>query len=121
MFKSPTLTNSSFKIDWKKLALSTTPYLVHSYLKTNPTIIISDIDYLRQMNTLLQDTDPRVVTNYILLRWAGSWSQEIGRKYEDLQQEFAFQMYGRKQRQPRWKDCVSSAGGKLSYASGTQN
>ncbi|CAA93782.2 Neprilysin-1 [Caenorhabditis elegans] len=106
-------------IDWKKLTLSTTPFLVHSYLKTNPSIIISDVEYLQKMNTLLQNTDPRIVTNYILLRWAGSWSQEIGKKYEDLQQEFAFQMYGRKQRQPRWKDCVSSAGGKLSYASGS--
>ncbi|CAB3411031.1 unnamed protein product [Caenorhabditis bovis] len=104
-------------IDWRRLFISTTPFFVHSYIATNPIIIISDVDYLENMSKLLQETDPRVITNYILLRYAGSWSQEIGTKYEDLQQEFAFQMYGRKQRQPRWKDCVSNSGSKLSFAS----
>ncbi|CAD6192583.1 unnamed protein product [Caenorhabditis auriculariae] len=105
-------------LDWDRLFLSTTPFSIHHYVKSNPEIIVSDVKYLKSMTKLLQETEPRIIANYVMLRYAAQWMNEIGTKYEDLQQDFAFEMYGRKQRQPKWKECVGAAGGRLGYASG---
>ncbi|PAV86979.1 hypothetical protein WR25_24216 [Diploscapter pachys] len=105
-------------IDWQRLLLAVTPFSVHSYIRSDPDIIISELNFLSNMTTLLSSTSPRIITNYVLSRFASSWMTELGTKYEDLQQEFAFAMYGRKKKQPRWKTCVGIAAGELDHASG---
>ncbi|PIO72527.1 peptidase family M13, partial [Teladorsagia circumcincta] len=105
-------------IDWSKYFHSTAPYSVHKYFATDPEILIVEIDYMRRITELLQLTDPRIITNYIFIRFTSSWSGELGERFEDVSQEFHRLMYGRKQKAPRWKDCTSHTMHRMQYAAG---
>ncbi|CAI4228271.1 unnamed protein product [Auanema sp. JU1783] len=106
-------------MDWNRYFRAVMPFETHEYLDTNPEIVITEIDYFRRLAELLQSTDPRIITNYVLMRFTSSWSMQLGSKYEDIAQDFARDMYGRKEKAPRWKDCVSSTNGKMMFASGS--
>ncbi|KAK6016195.1 hypothetical protein OSTOST_18325 [Ostertagia ostertagi] len=73
---------------------------------------------MRRITELLQLTDPRIITNYIFIRFTSSWSGELGERFEDVSQEFHRLMYGRKQKAPRWKDCTSHTMHRMQYAAG---
>ncbi|CAJ0605540.1 unnamed protein product [Cylicocyclus nassatus] len=98
------------------LFLAIAPSASHEYLKSDPEIIIKEIDYLKRINELLETTDPRIITNYVLMRYSSSWEGEMGEKYEDNAQEFDKEMYGRQEKFPRWKVCTSSTMQRMLYA-----
>lgn len=94
---------------------------------------------------LLQKTDKRIITNYIIWRYTSAWSFQLDQRYDDIQQvcffyiiifdlivnsnslyndsENGFQnflraMIGKQVKSPRWKDCVTAASGRMTYAAG---
>ncbi|KJH41117.1 peptidase family M13 [Dictyocaulus viviparus] len=106
-------------VDWFRYFHSIAPVDVHEYLAADPEILINEIDYMRRIDNLLQSTDPRIITNYVYLRYSSSWGAELGERYEDIAQEFHRQMYGQKTKAPRWKDCTTRTMQRMQYASGS--
>lgn len=41
---------------------------------------------LFSITELLRETDPRIITNYMMVRLTGTFSMELGDKYDDAQQ-----------------------------------
>ncbi|KHJ99552.1 peptidase family M13 [Oesophagostomum dentatum] len=105
-------------VDWKRFFHAVAPFSTHNYLSSNPEILIVEIDFMRRITELLQSTDPRIITNYVLMRYSSSWSGEMGERYEDILQDFHRVMYGKQQKAPRWKDCTSQTMHRLQYATG---
>ncbi|EPB75525.1 peptidase family M13 [Ancylostoma ceylanicum] len=105
-------------VDWNRYFYSVAPHEVHDYLASNPEILIVEIDYMRRIADLLRLTDPRIITNYIYMRYASSWGGELGEKYEDISQDFQRVMYGKKKKAPRWKDCTEKTIKRMKYAAG---
>ncbi|KJH42220.1 peptidase family M13 [Dictyocaulus viviparus] len=106
-------------VDWFRYFHSIAPVDVHEYLAADPEILINEIDYMRRIDNLLQSTDPRIITNYVYLRYSFSWGAELGERYEDIAQEFNRQMHGQKTKAPRWKDCTKRTMRGMQYASGS--
>ncbi|KAK6736899.1 hypothetical protein RB195_019534 [Necator americanus] len=75
-------------VDWRRYFHSVAPQVVHDYFASNPEIIIAEIDFMRRITKLLQLTDPRVITNYIYMRYSSAWARELGDRYEDISQGF---------------------------------
>ncbi|KAK6736238.1 hypothetical protein RB195_019108 [Necator americanus] len=73
-------------VDWTRYFHSVAPYVVHDYLASNPEILIVEIDFMRRVTNLLQSTDPRIITNYVYMRYSSSWAGELGERYEDISQ-----------------------------------
>ncbi|CAJ0606430.1 unnamed protein product [Cylicocyclus nassatus] len=94
-------------VDWSRFFLAIAPPASYQYLSSDPKVLIVEIDYLRRITEALQATDPRIITNYVLMRYSSNWGREMGEKYEDVTQEFNKIMYGQKQKAPKWKDCTS--------------
>ncbi|KAK0395635.1 hypothetical protein QR680_001367 [Steinernema hermaphroditum] len=105
-------------INWDKYFRSLIPFEMHDYLNSNPDIVINEIDFLEKLTALLQSTDPRVITNYVLWRYTGSWSFQLDERFDNAQQDFLKALLGKKSKSPRWKDCQSAAGSRMAYASG---
>ncbi|CAJ0589888.1 unnamed protein product [Cylicocyclus nassatus] len=94
-------------VDWAQFFLAIAPTASHQYLNSDPEILIVEIDYLRRITDLLQSTDKRIIMNYVLMLYFLDWTREMGEKYEDVTQEFNKVMYGKQQKAPRWKDCIT--------------
>uniref|UniRef100_A0A158R2U6 Neprilysin-1 (inferred by orthology to a C. elegans protein) n=1 Tax=Nippostrongylus brasiliensis TaxID=27835 RepID=A0A158R2U6_NIPBR len=105
-------------VDWLKYFRAVAPFKAHEFLASNPEILIVEIDYMRRITELLHSMDPRIITNYVFLRFTSTWGGELGERYEDVAQEFHRVMYGKKQKAPRWKDCTSATMHRLQYAAG---
>ncbi|KAK6738801.1 hypothetical protein RB195_020730 [Necator americanus] len=105
-------------VNWTRYFHSIAPPVVHDYLASNPEIIITEVDFMKRVTNLLQSTDPRIITNYIYMRYSLAWSGELGERYEDIRQEFDRVMYGKKQKAPRWKDCTRNTMRRMQYAAG---
>ncbi|KAK6738800.1 hypothetical protein RB195_020728 [Necator americanus] len=105
-------------VNWTRYFHSIAPPVVHDYLASNPEIIITEVDFMKRVTNLLQSTDPRIITNYIYMRYSLAWRLELGERYEDIHQEFDSLMYGKKQKAPRWKDCTSNTMDIMKYAAG---
>ncbi|CAJ0566155.1 unnamed protein product, partial [Mesorhabditis spiculigera] len=106
-------------IDWERYFVSVMPFSTHAYLKADPQVIITEVDFLHRLTELLKDTDPRVITNYVIYRYTSAWSMQLGKKYEDIYQDFVRDLVGKKTKSPRWKDCSSSTTNRMPYAAGS--
>uniref|UniRef100_A0A0N4W214 Peptidase_M13_N domain-containing protein n=1 Tax=Haemonchus placei TaxID=6290 RepID=A0A0N4W214_HAEPC len=105
-------------IDWTRYLYSIAPYSVHKYFANDPNVLIREIDYVRRITELLQLTDPRIITNYIFIRFTSSWGKELGERFHDVLQEFHRSMYGRKQKVPSWKECTFFTINRMPYSAG---
>ncbi|VDM63455.1 unnamed protein product [Angiostrongylus costaricensis] len=105
-------------VDWDKYFYAITPPSIHKYLAADPEILITEIDYMRRVTDLLNSTDPRIITNYVYIRYSSTWNGELGERYERAAQQFHHLMYGRKEKAPRWKDCATTTMLRMQYVSG---
>ncbi|CAJ0920091.1 unnamed protein product, partial [Mesorhabditis belari] len=93
-------------VDWDRYFLSVMPFSTHNYLKGNPEIVITEVNYLRH---LYRET----------FRYTSAWSMQIGKRYEDIYQDFVRDLIGKKSKSPRWKDCSSATTNRMAYAAGS--
>lgn len=105
-------------IDWNRYFRGLMPFDMHEYLNSDPLIIVSEPGYFKRLTALITSTDTRIVTNYIFWRYTASWALQLDERFDDIQQDFLRDFIGRKTKSPRWKDCNSGAGSRMSYASG---
>ncbi|EPB75332.1 hypothetical protein ANCCEY_05546, partial [Ancylostoma ceylanicum] len=116
--------NAIFEVNWTRYFHSIAPDDVHDYFSSNPEIVIVEIDYMRRVADILQSTDPRIITNYVYLKYASIWVEEMGEQYENISQQRCFlsqleALHGKKQREPRWKVCTKDIMlGEMQYAVG---
>ncbi|KAK6032689.1 hypothetical protein OSTOST_01125, partial [Ostertagia ostertagi] len=80
-------------IDWSRYFLSIAPFSVHKYFVADPDVLILEPNYMKRqvaftyrITELLRLTDPRVITNYIFIRFVGTWRGELGERFEDVYQ-----------------------------------
>ncbi|EYB96968.1 hypothetical protein Y032_0145g2513 [Ancylostoma ceylanicum] len=73
-------------VNWTRYFHSIAPDDVHDYFSSNPEIVIVEIDYMRRVADILQSTDPRIITNYVYLKYASIWVEEMGEQYENISQ-----------------------------------
>ncbi|EPB75523.1 peptidase family M13 [Ancylostoma ceylanicum] len=73
-------------VDWARFLHSVAPHVVHGYLSSNPEILVVEIDYMRRIAELLHLTDPRIITNYVYMRYTFNWEGELGERHEDISQ-----------------------------------
>ncbi|GMR38022.1 hypothetical protein PMAYCL1PPCAC_08217, partial [Pristionchus mayeri] len=104
-------------IDWSRYFKAQAPFDVHSYFDTDPDVIISEPDFLKRLATLLSNTEPRIVANYIMLRYSGSFGLTYDKRYDDVYHKLVKVLLGKDDKSERWKDCVAAAQGKMAYAS----
>uniref|UniRef100_A0AC34FHN9 Uncharacterized protein n=1 Tax=Panagrolaimus sp. ES5 TaxID=591445 RepID=A0AC34FHN9_9BILA len=105
-------------IDWNRYFRGLMPFDMHEYLNSDPLIIVSEPGYFKRLTSLITNTDTRIVTNYIFWRYTASWALQLDERFDDIQQDFLKDFIGRKTKSPRWKDCNSGSGSRMSYASG---
>ncbi|EYC22133.1 hypothetical protein Y032_0017g3170 [Ancylostoma ceylanicum] len=105
-------------VDWARFLHSVAPHVVHGYLSSNPEILVVEIDYMRRIAELLHLTDPRIITNYVYMRYTFNWEGELGERHEDISQALQRAIYGRKQKASRWKDCTTKTVNRMKYAAG---
>lgn len=91
---------------------------MHPYLDSNPEVIINEPEFFQDLGKLLSESDPKVVTNYIIWRYTSSWAYQLDERFDDIHQTFLKAFIGRQRKSPRWKDCNSAANSRMSYASG---
>ncbi len=73
-------------------------------------VIVQDPRFIKKLSTILTETDPRVVSNYIGWRVAKSVMQYLNQDARDIRHEYKKRIEGLKQEPPRWKTCVKKVG-----------
>ncbi|CAJ0607825.1 unnamed protein product [Cylicocyclus nassatus] len=104
------------QIDWHRFFREVAPAAARPYFESNPQILVRDFEYLKRISKLLNKTDPRIITNYVFLRFSSILTKEMGERYEDATQDYMRAMYGRQEKAPRWKECTKSTKDLLKYA-----
>ncbi|CAJ0602381.1 unnamed protein product [Cylicocyclus nassatus] len=102
-------------VNWQQFFRAVAPSASH-YFASDPEIFINDVDYIKSVNKLLQSMDPRIITNYIFMRFSRDWSGEMGEIYEDIEQEFKKVIYGQQRKTQRWEFCTQTAMDHMDYA-----
>ncbi|GMT15635.1 hypothetical protein PFISCL1PPCAC_6932 [Pristionchus fissidentatus] len=103
-------------IDWPRYFKAQAPLDVHPYFESNPDVIVSEINFLKRLTRLLSNTEPRILVNYFMLRYSGSFSLTYDKRYDDVYNKFTKIMYGKEGKSERWKVCVAAAQGKVVFA-----
>jgi len=106
------------QLEWDTYFRALVPRDMHTYLDSNPEVIINEPEFFQDLGKLLVGSDPKVVTNYIIWRYTSSWAYQLDERYDDIHQTFLKAFIGRQKTSPRWKDFNSAANSRMSYASG---
>ncbi|MFH4981384.1 hypothetical protein AB6A40_008093 [Gnathostoma spinigerum] len=105
-------------IDWDRYFHTLVPEDVYPYIDADPDIIINEVEFLYKLNDLLNTTEKRILTNYIIWRYTAGWSFQLDERYDDIQQDFLRGLIGKQTKSPRWKDCSSATSSRMIYAAG---
>ncbi|XP_060595469.1 neprilysin-4-like [Ruditapes philippinarum] len=111
------LQNQIPKFDWIK-------YLHEIFIRVNVTVNDTDTvvvyapEYLKKMIDLVDETEERTLTNYIIWRFMMNRVPNLPGKYRELRTEYYKAIFGSKQERVRWRDCVSYVNDNLGNAVG---
>ncbi|KAK6057526.1 hypothetical protein COOONC_04954 [Cooperia oncophora] len=62
---------------------------------------------MRNVSKLLHSTDPRIITNYVFIRYVSSWSGELGERFDDVSQvSHITKTYGPQYKRQKQKPCT---------------
>jgi len=86
------------------------------FVPSDEQIIVNEPDYLLKLMRLLNETNPRVIVNYLhwrlVLKFGGETGQQIGKIAYDFYKIY----YGTSSPQPRWQWCVRKVNDYLGFA-----
>ncbi|KAJ9588255.1 hypothetical protein L9F63_018419, partial [Diploptera punctata] len=111
------LYNLTDSINWH-LILETLFADINIMLTPEERIVVKEIEYLSELISLLDNTSPRVIANYIHWRIVKSFSRDLTWKMRELAFQFEKVYSGTKEDIPRWRECVYFTTGSLSFAVG---
>uniref|UniRef100_A0A915CCL5 Peptidase family M13 n=2 Tax=Parascaris univalens TaxID=6257 RepID=A0A915CCL5_PARUN len=106
------------QVDWVRFFHIVTPNDLHKLIDNDTEVIICEIEFLRKAARLLDSTDDRIKTNYIMWRIVHSWVKVLDMRFDDIKQDFFRVMTGQQAKSPRWKECAQGPTTMLPLAAG---
>ena len=79
-------------------------------INSGETVIIQDVNYMKEMSKILGETSDRTVANYLAWRVVKSSASSLHKAAKDISLKYSKARTGKAASSPRWKDCVSSVG-----------
>ena len=73
-------------------------------------VIVTDVDFYKNLSAILQSTDKRTLANYVGWRVAADLFNFLGSEERAISQIFTKALDGVDQKQPRWKTCLKNVG-----------
>ncbi|KRZ86267.1 Neprilysin-2 [Trichinella sp. T8] len=105
-------------IKWNIFFRKFMPEKVMKAINNDTAVIVTDLNYITQINKLLTVTDKRILVNYLMWRLVKAWASMLDERYDMAFQEFVQVMVGRQSRPARWKICVPAVVGWMEMATG---
>ncbi|KAL8588014.1 hypothetical protein ACOMHN_026131 [Nucella lapillus] len=99
-----TLQKSVPQLDWLhylRRAISPT-------LTSQQQVVVFALDYLRDMMTIVENTNKRTVANYIIWRVVMMLAPELTDQYQEVHNQYKMVLHGMKRGKIRWKKCVEN-------------
>lgn len=108
------LENLAPNIDWKRYLSS---LLRDDQLDMNKDEVIVKVpSFIRSIDGLLMNTEPRIIANYMLWRIVRNSMSGLSRKWRELAHSYSTVTTGRQVEEPRWEQCLGSLEGTLGTA-----
>ncbi|XP_069699097.1 neprilysin-1-like isoform X2 [Periplaneta americana] len=111
------LSNSHAKINWQKFFEDVFADIDVTF---NPQerVVVKEVEYLTDLITLLDNTPPRVIADYLQWRLVKTVSRDTTQKMRELAYQFERVYSGTKENLPLWRECVFITSSSLSFAVG---
>lgn len=79
-------------------------------------VIVRVPSFLRNIDQLLERTEPRIVANYMIWRIVRHSMSGLSRRWRELAHKYSTVTTGRQVEEPRWEQCLGSIDGTLGTA-----
>ena len=79
-------------------------------IDSGKTVIIRDVNYMREMSRILQETSARTVANYLAWRAVKYTMSNLNKAAKEISLKYSKASTGQATSSPRWKTCVDSVG-----------
>ncbi|KAK6627271.1 hypothetical protein RUM44_009748 [Polyplax serrata] len=70
-------------------------------------VVMFALRYVQDLVKLLCQTEPRVISNYLLWRFIRHRVNNLDDRFQEAKQHFYYILFGREEAPPRWKNCVA--------------
>ncbi|KAI6242254.1 Neprilysin-1 [Aphelenchoides fujianensis] len=94
-------------INWTRYMREISPPEVHEYLDADPQVVVNEIEYIENVGKLLQETEPRILANYIFWRYTHVFVAALDKRFHALEDEFNRKLVGKEKRALRWRECLT--------------
>ncbi|XP_034665893.1 neprilysin-4 isoform X1 [Drosophila subobscura] len=82
-------------------------------------VVIYAVDYMKQLVTLLAETEPRTIANYMMWRFVRHRINNVDDRFDDIKQTFYHALFGREESPQRWKVCIAQVNTNMGMAVGS--
>ncbi|XP_033166249.1 neprilysin-4 isoform X1 [Drosophila mauritiana] len=82
-------------------------------------VVIYAVEYMSKLVTLLDETDPRTVSNYMMWRFVRHRINNVDDRFDDIKQNFYHALFGREESPQRWKVCIAQVNTNMGMAVGS--
>ena len=132
MIMTPPQERRNFSKIYEKMKLSSLSDLIPKFnffkylnkvlsveLSPEEEVVIYASKYFKKLTQLIDDTDKRVLANYILMRFIRHRINNLDKRFERIQNELYKLLYGREEMPARWKFCIAYVNGNLGMSVGS--
>ncbi|XP_050084753.1 neprilysin-4-like [Anopheles aquasalis] len=102
------------EIDWSGYLKIVTDRQVNS----SEFVVMFALTYMHELVQLIEQTEPRIVANYILWRFVRHRINNLDDRFLGAKQRFSNALFGREKNPPRWKNCVTQVNANMGMAVG---
>ncbi|XP_049547801.1 neprilysin-4-like [Anopheles darlingi] len=102
------------EIDWSGYLKIVTDRPVNS----SEFVVMFALTYMHDLVELIEQTEPRIVANYILWRFVRHRINNLDDRFLGAKQRFSNALFGREKNPPRWKNCVTQVNANMGMAVG---
>ncbi|XP_061501026.1 neprilysin-4 [Anopheles gambiae] len=81
-------------------------------------VVMFAMSYMRDLVELIDQTEPRIVANYLLWRFVRHRINNLDDRFLGAKQRFSNALFGRERNPPRWKNCVTQVNANMGMAVG---
>uniref|UniRef100_A0A0K0E662 Neprilysin n=1 Tax=Strongyloides stercoralis TaxID=6248 RepID=A0A0K0E662_STRER len=113
------LPNLFDQVEWERYFSLIMPEEVQDFSKNDTKIIVTEINYLKELSDFLKKSEKRIIVNYVMWRLAQVYTKVLDERFDDVKQELNKVMSGQETKPPRWKNCISTAMSYLPLAIGS--
>ncbi|XP_070561571.1 endothelin-converting enzyme 2-like [Ptychodera flava] len=103
------------QFDWLSILRSlASPHAIDA----NDELLVYSIEYIKSLSTLIENSDPKVVHNFMLWHLAASFVQVTNSRMKEAYVKLYNTVTGARTGQEQWKDCANIVSNKFSMAVG---